>query len=106
MTLVSSAGDPGGTEPTVADAVGPVEVGPAAPEPGPPPEVAFRVVSGHPTPQEVAALVTVLSVSALSAGPSAGEATGARSSPWADPARRLVGPPRDHGGWRRSALPR
>ncbi len=101
MTLVSSAGDPDGTEPTVPDAAQP-----AAAEPSPPPEVAFRVVSGHPTPQELAALVTVLSVSALSAEQSAGEATGARSSPWADPARRLVGPPRDHGGWRRSALPR
>ena len=106
MTVVSSAGDPDGTEPTVPDAVGPVAAEPAAAEPSAPPEVAFRVVSGHPTPQEVAALVTVLSVSALSAEQSAGEATGARSSPWADPARRLVGPPRDHGGWRRSALPR
>ena len=85
---------------------------PDAAEPGQPPEVALRVVSGHPTPREVAALVTVLSAaSAVSTGRTRDEATGATppgspGSRWADPAWRLVGPSRDHGGWRGSALQR
>ncbi len=68
--------------------------------------VAFRVVSGHPTPQEIAAVVTVLS--ALSTRAAQGHSSPAASagSAWSDPGWRLVGPSRDHGGWRTAALPR
>lgn len=84
------------------DAVRPDAAGPD--QPG---EVAFRVVSGHPTAQEVAALVTVLS--ALSTGAAqqrTDPAHGSTGSAWSDPGWRLVGPSRDHGGWRSSTLPR
>ena len=59
-------------------------------------------VSGNPTPEELAALVVVLS--ALGGEEESG--SGSRRSAWADPAWRLVGPSTRIGGWRASALPR
>ncbi|TQM63929.1 acyl-CoA carboxylase subunit epsilon [Humibacillus xanthopallidus] len=59
-------------------------------------------VSGNPTPEELAALVVVLS--ALGGGDESD--AGTRRSAWADPAWRLVGPSTRIGGWRASALPR
>ncbi|HYO39962.1 MAG TPA: acyl-CoA carboxylase subunit epsilon [Nocardioidaceae bacterium] len=66
----------------------------------------LRVVRGDPSPEELAALVVVLSASAsaptLEPEPS--------RSPWSAPSRRLRGPLRapapDRDGWRSSALPR
>ena len=58
-------------------------------------------VSGNPTPEEVAALVVVLS--ALGGEEPAPEH--ARSA-WSDPSWRLVGPSRTRDGWRTSGLPR
>ena len=60
-------------------------------------------VSGNPTPEELAALVVVLSALGGDA-PDAHDS--ARRSAWADPAWRLVGPSTRIGGWRASALPR
>lgn len=62
----------------------------------------ITVVSGHPTPEELAALVAVLS--AVGGGSGAGEES--RRSAWSDPAWRLVGPQATRGGWRTSSLPR
>lgn len=62
----------------------------------------ITVLSGQPTPEELAALVVVLS--ALGSG---GEAVPEpRRSAWSDPAWRLVGPRARRGGWRTSSLPR
>ncbi|GAA2026298.1 hypothetical protein GCM10009740_15080 [Terrabacter terrae] len=58
-------------------------------------------VSGSPTPEELAALVVVLS--ALGDDEAAAEPT---RSPWADPSWQLVGPSARHGGWRSTGLPR
>jgi hypothetical protein len=63
----------------------------------------LRVIRGNPTPEEVAAVVTVLS--AVAAGN--GEPAPRKRSRWADPARRLrpsLNPGAD--GWSRSGLPR
>ena len=60
-------------------------------------------VSGNPTPDELAALVVVLS--ALGGGEPAGGADHRRSA-WSDPSWHLVGPSRTSGGWRASGLPR
>ena len=60
-------------------------------------------VSGNPSPEELAALVVVLS--ALG-GDDSDAHDSARRSAWADPAWRLVGPSTRIGGWRASALPR
>ncbi|MCU1538865.1 MAG: acyl-CoA carboxylase subunit epsilon [Humibacillus sp.] len=70
--------------------------GPTAPSP---PAV---VVAGTATPEEVAALLAVLSL--VGAGHH-GVPEHARS-PWADPARVLGAPATRPGGWRTSALPR
>ena len=59
-------------------------------------------VRGNATPEEVAALVAVLS--ALGDGEEAPPEHG--RSAWSDPSWRLVGPSRAHGGWRASGLPR
>ena len=58
-------------------------------------------VSGHPTPEEIAALVAVLS--ALDGQDAVPEHT---RSAWSDPSWPLVGPSARHGGWRRTGLPR
>jgi len=57
-------------------------------------------VAGNPTPEELAALVAVLS--AVGGEPAAPEH--ARSA-WSDPSWRLVGPSRTRDGWRTSGLP-
>lgn len=74
------------------DATAAAETSPAA--------AAIRV-SGSPTPEELAALVVVLS--ALGDEEAAPEH--ARSA-WSDPSWRLVGPSARHGGWRSTGLPR
>ena len=68
------------------------------------PEQSFlRVVRGEPTPEEIGALVAVLTARARPAG---GSAPRERRSAWSDPARRLRRPlPHGPGAWRASALP-
>lgn len=61
----------------------------------------IRIDSGNPSPEEVAALVAVLS--SVGGGDSARPE---RRSAWADPAWRLAGPGASSGGWRASGLPR
>lgn len=62
----------------------------------------LRVVRGDATPEEIAALVAV-----LSARPGKPQATGTRRSAWADRSRQLRTPlPHGPGAWRASALPR
>lgn len=63
---------------------------------------AIKVERGNPTPEQVAALVAVLSV----VGGGDAEAPVGRRSAWSDPSWRLVGPSARRGGWRTSALPR
>ncbi|WP_374968504.1 acyl-CoA carboxylase subunit epsilon [Terrabacter sp. BE26] len=58
-------------------------------------------VSGSPTPEELAALVVVLS--ALGDHEAAAERM---PSPWSDPSWQLVGPSARSGGWRSTGLPR
>lgn len=62
----------------------------------------MTILSGQPTPEELAALVAVLS--AVGGGGEA--ASEPHSSAWSDPAWRLVGPRARRGGWRTSSLPR
>lgn len=70
---------------------------------GPQPPV-ISVVSGSPGPEEVAALVAVLS--AASGGGDAGDAP-RRASNWSAPGGRMrQGHAHGHGAWRGSALPR
>jgi hypothetical protein len=73
----------------------------AAPDAAPAPP-ALRVVSGDPTPEELAALVAVLS--ALGGGEE--HDAPRRRSLWSDPRWRLVGSSGRRDGWRASALPR
>ena len=62
----------------------------------------LKVIDAHATPEEIAAIVTVLSA----LGGSAPAAKPARSQ-WSDPARHLRRPlTHGAGGWRASALPR
>jgi hypothetical protein len=63
----------------------------------------LRVIRGNPTPEEVAAVVTVLAAVAAGTGKTAPR----KRSRWADPARRLrspLAPAAD--AWSRSGLPR
>ena len=62
----------------------------------------LRIVKGDPTPEEVAALVTV--VSAMAAGAAEAATSQARPrSEWSSPARRLRGTHRHGAGaWRAS----
>ena len=62
----------------------------------------LRIQSGNPTPEEVAALVVVLSA----LGGADPEPSRQPRSAWADPAIRLGAPAHRFGGWRSSALPR
>ncbi|GAB2847156.1 acyl-CoA carboxylase subunit epsilon [Actinocorallia aurea] len=63
----------------------------------------LQVIKGDATPEEVAALIAV--VSARSAAPAAAPAR--RASVWTDRARLVRGPVRPGpGAWRASALPR
>ncbi|WP_141580993.1 acyl-CoA carboxylase subunit epsilon [Actinomadura sp. WMMA1423] len=73
----------------------------------------LQVVRGDPSPEEVAALVAVLTARARAAGASrAGAGAGAAPSRWADRTRlvraALAGGPRPRGpgAWRASGLPR
>jgi hypothetical protein len=65
--------------------------------------VTVRVEAGNPTPEELAAVVALLS--ALGGEDAAEQGSGRRSA-WSDPAWRLVGPQARRGGWRVSSLPR
>jgi Acyl-CoA carboxylase epsilon subunit len=63
----------------------------------------LRVAHGDPTPEEVAALVAVLTARARAA---AGAEPRPRRSAWSDHARRLRQPlPHGPGAWRTSAFP-
>jgi hypothetical protein len=75
---------------------------------GPAGEPAFRVVAGHPSPAELAALTAALS--AKLAASAAAAAAAARNRPavsaWSDRARLLgVRPAPGADAWRRSAWP-
>jgi hypothetical protein len=63
----------------------------------------LQVVRGDPTPEEIAALVAVLTARARTAGRPAPRE---RRSAWSDPSRRLRRP-QSHGpgAWRTGALP-
>jgi hypothetical protein len=62
----------------------------------------LRIVKGEPTPEEVAALVAV--VSAMAAGSQADGRQDPPRSEWAAPHRKLRGPHRHApGAWRASA---
>jgi hypothetical protein len=72
------------------------QVGPAWP--------VLRIVKGDPTPEEIAALVTVLSARTAAVG---GEEPPPRRSEWAGHERRMRRPVHPSpGGWRASAFPR
>lgn len=60
----------------------------------------LRIITASTTPEEVAAIVTVLSALGSTAAPAP-----APRSQWADPARGLRAPVVSRG-WRASALPR
>ena len=67
-----------------------------------PPEPVLRVVKGHPTHEELAALIAVVA----SLGAPAPEAPRPRAE-WNAPRRLVRGPlPQGPGGWRASGLPR
>jgi hypothetical protein len=74
----------------------------AAPAPDGAAAPVVTVVSGDPSPEEVAALVAVLSA----VGGAHEDPPPAHRSPWSDPAWRLTGPGARPGGWRTSGLPR
>ncbi|HEX5496448.1 MAG TPA: acyl-CoA carboxylase subunit epsilon [Mycobacteriales bacterium] len=72
-------------------------------EPDPPPVAVVRVVRGDPTPEELAALVTVLTT--VAAGAPAARPTPAGSG-WGDRGSLLRRPLHPGpGAWRASALP-
>jgi len=91
---VTPADTPAADTTAAHPAAGPSDAVPASP--------ALRIVSGDPTPEELAALVAVLS--ALGAGGE--DEAPRRRSPWSDPRWRLVGASARRDGWRTSALPR
>jgi acyl-CoA carboxylase epsilon subunit len=65
----------------------------------------LQVVRGDATPEEIAALVTVLAASATAAATRAAETTRPATA-WADRRRQLRNPlPHGPGAWRASALP-
>ena len=72
----------------------------------------LQVVRGDPTPEEIAALVSVLSARAAAAAAARDGHGPARRSRWADRSRLVRGTagetvrPRGPGAWRASALPR
>jgi len=67
----------------------------------------LRVIRGDATPEEIAALVAVVSAAqARAAAAAAAESPAPRVSAWRDPARRMRRPlPHGPGAWRASALP-
>ncbi|MER7543670.1 acyl-CoA carboxylase subunit epsilon [Actinomadura sp.] len=72
----------------------------------------LRIVRGDATPEEIAALVAVLTARARAAAAARDGAGAARPSRWADRSRLVRGTfagdpgPRGPGAWRASALPR
>ena len=63
----------------------------------------LRVVNADATPEEIAALVAVLSA----LGSTTPDAAPRRTPEWSQPARRMRTPlAHGHGGWRASSLPR
>jgi hypothetical protein len=63
----------------------------------------LQVVKGNPTPEELAAVVTLIAAISGSQAPS----TARPRSSWADPARGVRHPlPHGPGAWRASGLPR
>ncbi|MEO3828522.1 acyl-CoA carboxylase subunit epsilon [Actinomadura sp. B10D3] len=73
----------------------------------------LRIVRGDPSPEEIAALVAVLSARARAAAAARdGAGKSAGTSRWADRTRLVRGPvagglrPRGAGAWRASGLPR
>jgi len=81
---------------------------PATEVPDAAPEVSVRVVSGSPTPHELAAVVAVLlAVTDGVCESRASEVPTPATSTWSAPALRLrTAYGRGRGGWRTSALPR
>jgi hypothetical protein len=66
----------------------------------------LQVVTGDPTPEEIAALVAVLAARAAANATGAGDRPAPRRSAWSDPPRRLRRPlPHGPGAWRTSAFP-
>jgi Acyl-CoA carboxylase epsilon subunit len=83
------------------DESGAADAAPAADRP------VLRVVKGDPTPEEVAALVAVLSARASATAAAAAERPAPRRSEWAGHERRMRRPVHPApGGWRASAFPR
>ena len=69
------------------------------------PRPVLSVVRGHPSAEEVAALVAVLAARAPSAGSASGRS--ALRNGWSERSRLLRAPlQRGPGGWRASGLPR
>jgi hypothetical protein len=72
----------------------------------------LKIVQGDPSPEEVAALVAVLTARARAHAAAAAGGGERRVSRWADRSRMLRGPvaegqrPRGAGAWRASGLPR
>jgi hypothetical protein len=92
---LAAGADPGGTREPEAD---------AGSERAPDPALLLRVTEGNPTPEELAAVVSVLAAR-LSTVTATGPTT-ARSE-WGAPARKLRGIHRHSpGAWRASAWPR
>jgi hypothetical protein len=80
------------------------ETTPAAEQQAEPARPVLRIVKGEPAPEEIAALVTVLSARAAAVGD---EEPPPRRSEWAGHERRMRRPVHPStGGWRASALPR
>lgn len=71
------------------------------------PEPLLRVVAGHPTPEELAALVAVIAARRAGAADAAAGSEPPQRTAWGDP-RRVVRMTHHHGPghWRRSAFPR
>jgi hypothetical protein len=64
----------------------------------------LQVVHGDPSPEEIAALVAVLTARARAA--TGGDRPSPRRSAWADPSRRLLRTlPHGPGAWRSGSLP-
>ncbi|REE98323.1 acyl-CoA carboxylase subunit epsilon [Thermomonospora umbrina] len=67
----------------------------------------LQVVRGDATPEEIAALVAVLSAHAVARGGRSGDGGRERPSAWADRSRAVRRPlPHGPGTWRASSLPR
>jgi hypothetical protein len=66
----------------------------------------LQIVRGDPTPEEIAALVAVLTARARARAASGDGPPKPERSAWSDPSRRLRRPlPHGPGAWRSSAFP-